>query len=359
MSTSTVRLGLVGLGAMGMGHLQIVRELQPWAHVVALADSHRPFLERAAEQIPDAVTFEDPIKCIGDADVDAVIVATADHTHHQILQECISREIYVLCEKPLTTTARHSLDVVNAEHAAGRRLVQVGYMRRYDQDYLHIRNTLQFMHIGDPILISQRHRNPLAVNDFDADKLITSSAAHDIDLFRWLTGEDIADVTCHAKDSPDGATLTVLMTLQSPSGVLGAVELSRGPGLQYEIGMDIVSGNGALSLGRPPLTSVAMDDRVGAQRSPRTWIERFAGAYQAQDVAWITSVANRRIVGPSAYDGYATNAVIDAALAALRSGHSAKVAQTPAPVARGGGGTANDQTHAVDNAAAPAHRVDL
>ncbi|CAN5508856.1 Gfo/Idh/MocA family oxidoreductase [soil metagenome] len=331
MSASAVRVGLVGLGVMGMGHLQIVRKLQPWAHVVALADSHRPFVERAAAQVPDAVTFDDPVECVNSADVDAVIVATADQTHRSIVEACISRGIHVLCEKPLTTTARHSLAVVNAEHAGGRRLVQVGYMRRYDQEYQHIRQILQSHHVGDPVLISQRHRNPLAVNDFDAEKLITSSAAHDIDIFRWLTNENVAEVTSHAMESPDGATLTVLITLQSPSGVLGAIELSRGPGLQYEIGLDVVADHGSVSLGRPPMTSVAMGDRIGAQRLPKTWIERFAGAYQAQDVAWITSVASRHIVGPSAYDGYAANAAIDAALEALRSGRRATVAQMPAP----------------------------
>lgn len=357
MNPGTVRVGLVGLGAMGMGHLQIARTLQPWARV-ALADTHGPFAERAAAQVPDARTFDDPIQCVNDAGVDAVIVATADQTHHGIVEACISRGIPVLCEKPLTTTARASLDVVNADYATGRQLVQVGYMRRYDQGYRYILEALHAGRIGEPVVISQRHRNPLAVNDFDAEKLIVSSAAHDIDLFRWMTGEDIVDVTCHAKGSSDGATLTVLITMHSQLGVLGTVELSRGPGLQYEIGMDIVGGNGALSLGCPSLTSVAMSDHVGAQQVPRTWTERFAGAYYAQDVTWLTSVANRRSNGPSAYDGYAANAVTDAALAALRSGHSAQVAQVPAPVSRGPGTMAVGRVAVDDRAATTAKQVD-
>ena len=67
-----------------------------------------------------------------------------------------------------------------------------------------------------------------------------------------------------------------------------------------------------------------------AQRLPDSWIERFDGAYRAQNAAWLTMVANHSIDGPSTYDGYATNAVADAALAALSTGGSQVVHQIPA-----------------------------
>jgi myo-inositol 2-dehydrogenase / D-chiro-inositol 1-dehydrogenase len=52
---------------------------------------------------------------------------------------------------------------------------------------------------------------------------------------------------------------------------------------------------------------------------------RFRDAYRAQDAAWLGAVAAGSTIGPSAYDGYATNAVIDAALAALASGRPRSV----------------------------------
>jgi myo-inositol 2-dehydrogenase / D-chiro-inositol 1-dehydrogenase len=330
VSTGPVRLALLGLGSMGLHHLNIFHSLTPWAQITAVADSHPPFAERAAAIIPAAKAFHDPLDCLQNADLDAVVVATSDDTHPAIVEACIARGIYVLCEKPLTLSTEESLRLVKAERAGGRRLVQVGYMRRYDTDYRHIHDTARSGGVGQPILISQRHHNPLAFNTFDALHLVVSSATHDIDLFRWFTGEEISVVNCAAKTSDDGSTVTVVITLTSETGILGVVEVGRGPGMRYDIGLDLVGSGGLLTLGSPSLTAHAGPDGVAAQHLPDNWIERFDGAYRSQNISWLTAVANHAVDGPSTYDGYATNAVADAALAALRTGGAQVVHQIPA-----------------------------
>jgi myo-inositol 2-dehydrogenase / D-chiro-inositol 1-dehydrogenase len=329
VSTGPVRLALLGLGSMGLHHLKIFHSLAPWAQITAVADSHPPFAERAAAIIPTAKAFHDPLDCLQNADLDAVVVATSDDTHPAIVEACIARGIYVLCEKPLTLSTEESLRLVKAERAGGRRLVQVGYMRRYDTDYRHIHDIARSGRVGQPILISQRHHNPLAFNTFDAQQLVVSSATHDIDLFRWFTGEEISVVNCAVKSSDDGSTVTVLITLTSETGILGVAEVGRGPGMRYDIGLDLVGSGGSLTLGSPALTAHAGPDGVAAQRLPDNWIPRFDGAYRSQDISWLTGVANHAVDGPSTYDGYATNAVADAALAALRTGRAQVVHQIP------------------------------
>jgi myo-inositol 2-dehydrogenase / D-chiro-inositol 1-dehydrogenase len=315
---------------MGLHHLKIFQSLAPWAQITAVADSHPPFAKRAAAVAPSARVFHDPLECLSHVDIDAAVVATADDTHHPIVDACITRGIYVLCEKPLTLSAEESLHLVKAERAGGRRLVQVGYMRRYGTDYRHLHDTARSGEVGQLILISQRHHNPLATNTFDAQQLIASSAVHDIDLFRWLTGEEISVVNCAAKESDDGSTVAVLVTLTSESGVLGVVELGRGPGMRYDVGLDLVGSAGNLTLAAPTMTTRAVADGVAVQRLPDNWIERFDGAYRAQNAAWLTAVMNNSIDGPSTYDGYATNAVADAALAALAAGGNQVVHQIAA-----------------------------
>ncbi|GAB1815521.1 Gfo/Idh/MocA family protein [Mycobacterium sp. MUNTM1] len=325
MNIAPVRLALIGLGNMGSAHLEFFTRLQPRAQISALADSHVPFAERAAAQVPAATIFYDPVECVNKADVDAVVVATADDTHHEIVQACITRRLPVLCEKPLTTTAHQSRQVVDAERNAGRQLVQVGYMRRFDADYQHLHRTLHSGIIGRPVLIAQRHRNPLAVIKFNETELITSSASHDIDVFRWLTGEDIREVSATSTTSQDGSTVIVILTVVSRSGILGVMELGRGPGLKYDIGCDVVGTNGTAAL--PSLTDGPAADSVATQAKPDAWMQRFHSAYRAQDAAWLASLASDTHTGPSAYDGYATNTVIDAALAALASGQPQPVGQ--------------------------------
>ena len=53
-------------------------------------------------------------------------------------------------------------------------------MRRYDVDYRNTYDALRSGRVGEPVLISERHRNPLAVNNFDAQKLIVNTASHGI-----------------------------------------------------------------------------------------------------------------------------------------------------------------------------------
>lgn len=320
MTVGAVRLALIGLGGMGSAHLEIFTGI-PQARITAVADSHAPFAERAAAQTPGAAVFCDPLECVNTADIDAAVVATTDDTHFDIVQACIARGLSVLCEKPLTTTAHQSRLIVDAERAAGRPLVQVGWMRRFDTDYQGLHQALRSEPVADPALISQRHRNPLSLIKFDERELITSSASHDIDIFRWLSGEDITDVSAATTTSPDGATVLVVLTLTSQSGKLGVVELARGPGLSYDIGCDIVTTAGALTL-----TPTPPDPADLLHSDAEAWMQRFAQAYRAQDAAWLTAVADgTNVPGASAHDGYAVNTVIDAALASLASGHAEPV----------------------------------
>lgn len=320
MTTDPVRLALIGLGSMGNAHLDILADT-PHATIAAIADPHAPFADRAAATAPGATVFYDPVNCVTTADIDAVIIATADDTHFDITQACIARGLPALCEKPLTTTARHSRQIVAAEHAAGRPLVQVGWMRRFDTHYHVLHHQLHTAASGRPVLISQRHRNPLSVIKFDERELITSSASHDIDIFRWLTGDDIAEVTATSTTTSDGSTVLVVLTLISQTGVLGVMELARGPGLSYDIGCDVITTTGPLTM-----TPAEPDPADLLHPGSQAWMQRFAQAYRAQDAAWLAAVAaGTNVAGATAVDGYAVNTVIEAALASLESGHTEKV----------------------------------
>jgi myo-inositol 2-dehydrogenase/D-chiro-inositol 1-dehydrogenase len=325
---STIRLAVVGLGRMGRFHLDTFRSLAPWVQVSALADPYRPSVDQSRALAPGAATFDDPIECLNSGGFDAALVATADGTHYDVVRACIDRRIPVLCEKPLTTSPQHSLALVQAEQKYGSRLIQVGFMRRQDAGYRQMKRRLASGHAGSPMLVQHRNHNPSCALDFDVTQLISSSASHDIDLFRWFTEEEVAEVSCAAKHSPDGEAVTILLSLRSTTGILGLSEIGRGPGFQYDIGCDIVASAGSISLGSPSQLTRATADGAGTFL-PGDWIERFESAYRAQDVDWAASVARNTVAGPTAYDGYANNAVVHAALQALATGRTTAVDQVP------------------------------
>ena len=81
--------------------------------------------------------------------------------------------------------------------AAGRRLVQVGFMRRYDPGYLAMKAAIDDGSIGTPLLMHCAHRNPSAPPyGFTTDMIISDSSVHEIDIVRWLFGEEIVAAAC-------------------------------------------------------------------------------------------------------------------------------------------------------------------
>ncbi|MEH3068250.1 MAG: Gfo/Idh/MocA family oxidoreductase [Aeromicrobium erythreum] len=124
VSNTRLRVGVVGAGAMGAAHARTLATSVPGAEVVRVFDMDT---ERA-KQVAHGVGAEaaDSAEALV-ADVDAFVVASPDFTHADLAVAGIEAGKHVLCEKPLAVTADDARRVVDAELAAGRRFVQVGF----------------------------------------------------------------------------------------------------------------------------------------------------------------------------------------------------------------------------------------
>lgn len=96
---------------------------------------------RAAVALPGvhAEVYADGHDVIKASDVDAILVTSWDPTHEEYTLAAISAGKPVFCEKPLAMSAEGCRRIVDAEMKAGRRLVQVGFMRPYDEGYLALK----------------------------------------------------------------------------------------------------------------------------------------------------------------------------------------------------------------------------
>jgi myo-inositol 2-dehydrogenase/D-chiro-inositol 1-dehydrogenase len=211
--------------------------------------------------------------------------------------------------------------VIDAELAAGRRFVSLGFMRRYDPGYEAIKTQLDEGGVGTVLLVHCAHRNATAPPAYTSEMLITSSAVHEIDITRWLLGEEIVSATVRAARASSQAAAGLrdpqLVLLETASGVLIDVEVFVNARYGYDIRCELVGETGTLRLGE----QVAPDFRV-----------RFATAYRRELEAWVRGVGRGHVDGqPDAWDGYAANAVADACLASLASGERAEVALKARP----------------------------
>ena len=160
--------------------------------MVAICD---PAGAPVADELGDPTVHADALELIADPAVDAVVVASPAATHEPYALACIAAGKPVLCEKPLATSAAAALRIVEAERAAGRRLVTVGFMRRYDPGYVDLKARLDAGEIGAPLLVHCAHRNVSVHEFFDSAMIITDSAVHEIDVARWLLDDEIVRVT--------------------------------------------------------------------------------------------------------------------------------------------------------------------
>ena len=154
----SVAIGVIGTGVMGSEHARILREETSGAHLAAVCDAYEG---RASAAGAGSKVFTDPLAHINSDQVDAVMIAAPDAVHGELVLACIEQGKPVLCEKPLALTAAEALEVVEAEVAKGRRLVHVGYMRRFDRPYVEMKRLREAGEIGKPVILHNVHRNPV------------------------------------------------------------------------------------------------------------------------------------------------------------------------------------------------------
>src|SRR5262249_35042651 len=169
-------VGGIGAGIMGAEHARLLSSVVSGAEVIAVSD---PDPERVAQTVAtcrSARPFSDPLDLIRDKSVDAVLVASPDQTHAALVLACLEVEKPVLCEKPLATSIEECLRVIATEQTLERRLVSVGYTRRFDPGYLEMKRRLDEGDLGAALVMHCIHRNVTSSPFATAPMLISGSA---------------------------------------------------------------------------------------------------------------------------------------------------------------------------------------
>jgi myo-inositol 2-dehydrogenase / D-chiro-inositol 1-dehydrogenase len=302
-----LRIGVIGTGAIGQDHIQRINEKTQGARVVAVTDINKEVAEKLADQI-GAQFFETGEALIQSPDVDAVVVTSWDPTHEKYVLEAIRNDKYVFCEKPLAVEIEGCRRIVDAEIAKGKKLVQVGFMRRYDRGYEELKLAIDSKEFGDVLMLHCTHRNPQVDESYNTPMAVENTAVHEVDVLRWLLQEDFVSVqvilpkkqTRHThKDLHDPQ----IIILETVSGIHIDLEVFVNCQFGYDINCKVVCESGEIGLTDPAYISIKSGGKDYTGISP-DWKQRFVTAYDHEFQLWIDSVKNERVDGPSAWDGY-------------------------------------------------------
>jgi myo-inositol 2-dehydrogenase/D-chiro-inositol 1-dehydrogenase len=328
----TVRIGLIGAGIMGADHARTIASGVGGAVLAAVQDKDRTRAEAVARSCGDARVLETPGQVIADPGVDALLVCSPDATHAPLAIASIAAGKPVLVEKPLAASLDECRAVIAAEMRAGRRMVQVGFMRRFDPGYLAMKEVVDQNRFGPPLFLHCQHRNAVGPDYLTSDLVIANSAVHEIDIARFVLGDEFAAVavTSPRASSKAPGRQPQFIVLETRGGVVVDVEAFVDAGYGYEVKGELVCETGAVTLAPGPAVTTRA---AGVESYPveADWRARFRTAYRDQLIAWVGAIAAGTSVGSSAWDGYAASATAEACLTAWRTHARTPVALEPVP----------------------------
>ena len=319
-----IAIGVLGAGGnIGGTHCENIACYTNGAKLAAVYDINTERAAAVAEKY-GATMMDSADALIESPDVDAVIIASWDGTHADLAEKCIKAKKPCFCEKPLATTLADAERVVEAEKASGENLLQIGFMRRFDPDYIKMKAILDSGELGAPLMahcISRTREHP---KDHTTEQHITNIVIHEIDIMRWLLGENLTEVAVRFPRSTSfaapGSKDPQLVLMQSESGVLVDVEVSGNSYYGYEILCELVCEKGTIRLPVAAEPLVRSYLNLGSA-IPEDWTNRFVVAYRDELQHWVDYLKGLTDEpGPGTNDGYEASKVSDALIKAQGTG---------------------------------------
>lgn len=239
---------------------------------------------------------------------DATVVALSTTGHGAVLREVLKRGQPVLCEKPIAADVAETVEL--SELASRHETVlQVGFQRRFDRGLREVHERIRDGRLGT--LYSLRiisHDHAPAGRDFIANSggIFRDLHVHDLDLVRWLTGEEVATVyatgtvRAHQEYAEFGDADVSLVHAVTTGGIQVSIHGARHDPVGLDVRVEAFGSLDSVSAGlndRTPLHAVDGGEPTGrAAAAPYSgFVDRFQDAFDAETVAFVDVVAGTRV----------------------------------------------------------------
>jgi len=329
-----VRLGIVGLGRLGMRHAETARYCVRGAELVAACSLNPAELAGVKEQLGVEHCYSDFGQMIAGAGIDAVLVVSSSSEHVSHITQALDAGLHVFSEKPLGTTIEECRTAEKSVETHRNLVFMLGFMRRFDPSYAYAKRQIAAGAVGQPFMVRAYGLDPDALIDGALRFAATSGGIfldmmiHDIDLARWFLGAEATMV--HAIGGtfkyPDFAlhgdvdNATALM--QFEGGGMALFFTGRTAAHGYHIETEIVGTEGQIRIdGVPRKNRVTLySERGTSEACVEAFPERFGEAFTLEIQEFVDCIREGRRPEVSVHDGTRATAVAYAATESLRSG---------------------------------------
>ena len=322
-----VRIAIFGAGRIGRLHAKHAAE-HPDVTLAYVVDPVE--VNAAAVAALTGAAVADADRVFADGAIDGVVIASSTDTHSDLVQRAASAGKAIFCEKPL------SLDYATAEACvqtltSRKSRCMLGFHRRYDPSFRAVRERIRNGEAGVVYQIVVFSRTG-AIPPIDYIKvsggLFRDSSIHDLDMARYLLGEEIASVYAVGSCLVDqaigeaGDIDTAMITMVSCSGKLVQINNSRYTPFGYDQRLEVLASRETLRVGNVPQDSAVVGNRGGFRSaSPvNSFLERYAAAYQAEMEAFVQLISAGKEPLATYIDGLEAQKLAEAAVRSLREG---------------------------------------
>ena len=213
-----VRVGVVGIGAMGERHCRVYSNLRN-VELVGVTDLSTERGQAVADTY-DTKFFNNYDDLLDE--VDAVNIVTVTPAHFDLAMKALSKGVHVLVEKPITETVDQGKKLV-AEAEKQNTILQVGHIERFNPAYIALKDVVKGLRLA---AVNMRRLSPFDTSNIDVD-VIRDLMIHDLDLVVNLVGSSLEGFSAWGRSFSTDAIDHAVANLSFRNGPVATLSASR------------------------------------------------------------------------------------------------------------------------------------
>ncbi|MDJ0954471.1 MAG: Gfo/Idh/MocA family oxidoreductase [Acidimicrobiia bacterium] len=275
MRLSEIKAGVVGVGFIGVAHVEALRRLGVDVFGVVGSTPERARAKAESANLPRV--YESVAAMAADDDIDVIHIASPNHVHADQARVVLDAGKHVVCEKPLALTSEQTADLVARAEKSG--LVNaVCFNIRFYPNCHQARSLVADGELGTPRLVSGSYLQDWLLLETDwnwrlesekagALRAVADIGSHWLDLARFITGANVTEVMADlhtfvkVRKHPAGPVETFAVGGDDEELIAEAMESDDGAGilLRFDNGARGVVTISQVSAGRKNSVSIEVD----------------------------------------------------------------------------------------------------